>query len=192
MSEQELITQLRMGEESAFRELVSLFQDKVFNTAIGFLQSRQDAEDIAQEVFVTVYEKIHQFKGDSSLSTWIYRITLRHSLNFLRKQKRQKRFAFVQSLFTGQGLEPASELPFFHHPGVLLENTERAAVLFKAIEKLPDSQKAAFVLHKLEDLSYAEIAVVLQTTVPAVESLLSRAKQNLKKLLTAYYEKNEK
>lgn len=149
----------------------------------------QDAEDVAQEVFVTVYEKIYQFKGDSSLSTWIYRITVRHSLDFIRKQKRRKRFAFVQSLFAGNILQPVKD---FQHPGIQLENAERAAILFKAIEKLPDTQKVAFLLHKTEGLSYAEIAEVLQTTVPAIESLLSRAKQNLKKHLTHYYEKNEK
>ncbi|HNJ95924.1 MAG TPA: sigma factor, partial [Ferruginibacter sp.] len=80
MTEQELISGLRNGEEPAFRELVSLFQDRVFNTALGLLRHPTEAEDIAQEVFIQVYRSVRQFKGDSLLSTWIYRITVTKSL----------------------------------------------------------------------------------------------------------------
>lgn len=75
------------------------------------------------------------------------------------------------------------EIPDFNHPGVALEKKENAAKLFRAIAQLPENQKTAFTLHKLEDLSYHEISEVMQTTVPAVESLMHRAKQNLRKLL---------
>ncbi len=81
--------------------------------------------------------------------------------------------------------------PHFQHPGVLLENQERAAILFQALEKLPEKQKAAFVLHHLEALSYVEIAEVLQLSLSSVESLLFRAKQNLQRLLGDYYAKNK-
>lgn len=173
-------------------QLVNLYQDKVYNTALGLVQNPHDAEDIAQEVFVLVFQKIAQFKGNATLSTWIYRITVHCALDFLRKQKRQKRFGIIQQIFGKQELEPISEIPVFLHPGIQLENTERAAILFAAIEKLPDNQKTAFILHKLEAMSYAEIALVLETSVSAVDSLLSRAKQNLRKLLADYYQNNEK
>jgi RNA polymerase sigma-70 factor (ECF subfamily) len=81
-------------------------------------------------------------------------------------------------------------LPDFHHPGVKLDNKERATVLFKAISSLPENQKAAYTLHKLEGLSYREISEVLHTTVPAVESLMSRANANLRKKLEDYYTKH--
>ena len=98
----------------------------------------------------------------------------------------------MQSFFSDESVEPINEVPNHFHPGVQLENKERAAILFAAIDKLPDNQKAAFVLHKMEDLSYAEIAEVISVSVSSVESLMFRAKQNLQKLLRDYYEKNEK
>ena len=88
----------------------------------------------------------------------------------------------MQRLF-GDANEPLHEIPDFNHPGVALDRKENAAKLMKAIAQLPDNQKAAFTLHKLEDLSYQEISEVMQTSVPAVESLMHRAKQNLRKIL---------
>src|SRR5215831_6605998 len=159
----------------------------VHNTALGMLQNAEDAEDVAQEVFVQVYESIKTFKGESKLSTWVYRITLSKALDHLRKKKRKKRFAYIQSLF-GANNQTVVEVPDFNHPGVKLDNKERAATLFKAIRELPENQKIAFTLHKLEGLSYQEISDVMKTSVSSVESLMHRAKTNLKKSLEKYYE----
>ncbi len=189
MSDQELIKLLKEGNESAFKTIVEKWQDMVFNTCMGLVQDANDAEDVAQEVFIQVYESVEQFKGESKFSTWLYRIAVTKSLDHLRKKKRKKRFAFLQSLF-GVNEEEVIQDPEFHHPGVKLENKEQAAVLFKAISKLPDNQKAAFTLHKLEGLSYQEVAEALSTTVSSVESLMHRAKGNLRKILTDYYQKN--
>jgi RNA polymerase sigma-70 factor (ECF subfamily) len=180
LTEEELIIALRHGEEPAFKELVIQFQDKVFNTALGLLQHQTEAEDIAQEVFIQVYRSIQQFKGDSLLSTWIYRITITKSLDHLRSKKRKKRFGFISSLF-GDDNKPVYETGDFNHPGVLQERKEDAAILFKLIDKLPENQRTAFILNKVEELSYREIAAVLDTTESAVDSLLQRAKQNLRK-----------
>ena len=182
MNEQELILGLRKGDETAFKYLVDTYQDRVFNTAIGIVQNAEDAEDVAQEVFIQVYRSIHNFKGESKLSTWLYRIATTRSLDLLRSRKSKKRFGFMQRLF-GDDNEPIHELPNFNHPGVVLEKKENAAKLFKAIAQLPENQKAAFTLHKLEDLSYQEISEVMHTSIPAVESLMHRAKQNLRKIL---------
>lgn len=182
MNEFELIQGLRSGNEAAFKYLVDTYQDRVFNTAIGIVQNAEDAEDVAQEVFIQVYRSINQFKGESKLSTWLYRIATTRALDLLRSKKSKKRFGVIQRLF-GDGNEPIWELPDFHHPGVALEKKENAAKLFRAINHLPDQQKAAFTLHKLEGLSYQEVSDVLETTVPAVESLMHRAKQNLRKML---------
>lgn len=182
MTEQELIFGLRHGDEPAFKELVTQFQNKVFNTALGLLQHHTEAEDIAQEVFIQVFRSIQQFKGDSLLSTWIYRITITKSLGHLRSKKRKKRFSFLTNLF-GDNNTPVHEPEDFNHPGVLLENKEDAALLFKMIEQLPENQRTAFVLNKVEELSYRQIAAILNTTESAVDSLLQRAKQNLRKKL---------
>ena len=180
MTEQELIQALCKREEPAFRELVNIFQDKVFNTALGFLQNETDAEDIAQEVFIQVYRSIQTFKGNSLLSTWIYRITVTKSLDQIRKRKRKKRFGLIFNLFGEDNLaiiEPADH----NHPGIQKENKEDAAILFKLVDDLPKNQRTAFLLNKVEELSYREIALVLETTESAVDSLLQRAKQNLRK-----------
>ena len=156
------------------------------------MQNVEDAEDITQEVFVEVFQSVKNFKGESKLSTWIYRIAVSKSLEFLRWKNRKKRFGFMQSLLYNNLTETILEIPNFFHPGIQLENKERAAILFAAINKLPENQKTAFILHKIEGLSYAEVADVMHATVSSVESLLFRAKQSLQKLLGDYYEKNEK
>ena len=125
---------------------------------------------------------------ETKFSTWLYRITVSKALNHIRKKKRKKRFAFVQSLYgknDGQMIEP----PDFFHPGIKMENKENAAVLFKAVDQLPANQKTAFILNKTENLSYREIAEVMECTESAVDALLQRAKKNLQKNLKEYYEK---
>ena len=188
MSDWLLIERLKNKDESAFKTIVETWQEMVFNTALGILQSPEDAEDVAQEVFVQVYESIATFKGESKFSTWLYRITITKSMDHIRRKKRKKRFAVIQSLF-GSNDEVIHEPPDFHHPGVSLDNKERAALLFKAVDKLPENQKIAFTLNKLEGLNYQEISEIMNATVSSVESLLHRAKNNLKKHLEEYYKK---
>lgn len=188
----DLIRKLIEGDRISFEKLVKQFKNKVFNTSLSILQNVEDAEDITQEVFVEVFQSLKNFKGESKLSTWIYRIAVSKSLEFLRWKNRKKRFGFMQSLSYNNLTESILEIPNFFHPGIQLENKERAAILFAAIHKLPENQKTAFILHKTEGLSYAEVADVMQVTVSSVESLLFRAKQSLQKLLGDYYEKNEK
>ena len=186
MEEQEVIRRVKQGDEEAFKLLVDNYQDKVYNLCYSYLRNESDAEDLAQEVFVEVYRSIGSFHENAGLGTWIYRIAVNKSLEMIRKMKRQKRWAPVYSLF---GME--DRLSAFHkdevHPGVRLEDQERANVLFSNIENLPEKQKTAFLLHKIEGQSYSEIAGIMQTTVPSVESLLHRAKMNLRKSLYHYY-----
>jgi len=187
-NETELIEQLKRGDETAFKAIVEQWQDMVYNTILGIVQNETEAEDLAQDVFIKVFEKISSFKGDSKFSTWLYRIATTTALDHLRSKKRKKRSGFSQGL--GGGSDEKEEIPDFHHPGVSLDNKERAAVLFKAIEALPENQKAAYTLHKLEGLSYRDVSEVLNTTVSAVESLMSRANQNLRKQLEEYYNRH--
>lgn len=190
MTEQELISGIKSGNEKAFRELVNTRKSLVYNTVLGFVQNTEDAEDITQEVFVKVFESAHQFKGESAISTWIYRVAVTSALEFIRSKKRKKRFGFMRPLF-GENNEPEIEIPDFHHPGIRLDNKEKAAMLFRSIKKLPENQQIAFVLNKLEGLSYKEIAEVMKTSISAVESLLHRSKTNLKENLKNLYNLKE-
>ncbi len=191
MSETEFIHLLRRRDEQAFQQLIVEQRSRVFNTCFNILQSIEDGEDVCQDVFIEIFQSISKFKGDSQLSTWIYRIAITKSLEFLRKKNRKKRFGFFQSL-TGQGDYELNQPANFDHPGIQLENKELSRFLFAAIEKLPERQKVAFLLHKTENLSYADIAEVMEISVSSVESLLFRAKQGLQKILNTYYENNFK
>ncbi|MEY2834483.1 MAG: hypothetical protein RLZZ557_145 [Bacteroidota bacterium] len=186
LNEIELISRLKAGDAIAFKVLVETRQSLVFNTVIGFLQNAEDAEDVTQDVFVKIFESIPQFKGESALSTWVYRVAVTTALEFLRRKKRKKRFGFLSPIL-GENNEPTLELPDFNHPGVTLDNREKSAMLFKAIRELPENQQTAFVLNKVEGLSYQEVAEVMKTSLSAVESLLHRAKTNLKELLKNFY-----
>ena len=189
MNQPELIVQLQQGDEQAFKKLVDEWQDMVYNTAVSIVQNEDDADDITQDVFVQVYQSVSSFKGDSKFSTWLYRIVISKALDHVKKKKRKKRFAFVQSLF-GTASEEEIHPEEFNHPGVLMENRERAAELFKAMQQLPDGQRIAFTLHKLEAQKHQDIAAIMNISVTAVESLIARAKGNLRKTLQAYYTKN--
>ena len=180
MNQPELIVQLQQGDESAFKKLVDEYQVMVYNTALGIVQQADDADDITQEVFIQVYQSVSSFKGDSKFSTWLYRITIGKALDHEKKKRSKKRFGFMQHLFGG-GETDQLYLVEFDHPGVQLEKKERAGELFNALKQIPDKQRIAFTLHKLEGQSYQEVAEIMNTTLYAVESLMARAKTNLKK-----------
>jgi RNA polymerase sigma factor (sigma-70 family) len=189
--ETELIKLLKQKDKAAFKIIVETWQGMVYNTALGILQNAEDAEDVTQDAFIQVFESVGSFKGESKFSTWVYRITLSKAMDHIRKKKRKKRFAFIQSLY-GKNDKPLIDPPDFFHPGVSMENKENAAILFKAVEQLPPNQKSAFVLNKVEGLSYNEIGEVMKITESAVDALLHRAKANLKKILKEYYDSLKK
>jgi RNA polymerase sigma factor (sigma-70 family) len=189
LNQTELIVQLQQGDNQAFKRLVDEWQDMVYNTALGIVQKEEDADDITQDVFIQVYQSVSSFKGESKFSTWLYRIVISKALDHVKKKKRKKRFAFVQSIFGNYGEEDIYPEEF-NHPGVLMENKERAAELFKAMQQLPDNQRIAFTLHKLEAQKHQDIAAIMNLSVTATESLIARAKGNLRKILKQYYEEN--
>ncbi|GAB7086104.1 RNA polymerase sigma factor [Marinifilum fragile] len=186
MKEQELIEELKLGNQAAFRHLVESYQSMVVNTAMGMIHNMADAEDVAQEVFIQVYNSIYDFRLESSLKTWIYRITITRSLNAIRSKGRKSFFTRLEDLFftkreVGIG---ESSLP---NPQKRLEEMDHSEAIQSAMNTLPDNQKVAFTLSKYEDLSYKEIAEVMQVSKSSVESLLYRAKVNLQKKLLDYY-----
>ena len=185
--ETDFIERLSAGDERAFKSLFNLYKSKVYNTAAGFLTNENDAEDITQEVFIQVFKSIKHFKEKSQLSTWIYRITVTKCLDMLRKKKAKRRFAFITDIFEKEDKESKESFVNYEHPGVETDKKELSAILFKEIDYLPENQRIAFILNKVEQLSYREISGIMDTSVPAVESLISRAKANLKKRLEKYY-----
>lgn len=191
MEDKQFLEDLKAQKQAAYSRLLDEFQHKVYASCLSFVPNREDAEDVAQEVFVEVYNSIHKFKGNAKLSTWIYRIAVNKSLEFIRKKSAKKRFGFMQSI-TGSEIPMDKTAYFteFNHPGIQLENKENSEMLFKAINQLPEAQKVVFTLSKIDGLSYKEISEVTHKSVSSIESLLFRAKKNLQKILTKYY-KNE-
>lgn len=191
MSDAEIIEQLKQGSESAFKKLVENHQNLVVNTCYGLVQNREDAEDIAQEVFIEVYRNIQKFRADSKVSTWLYRIAVNRSLNHIRDNKKNKWFWSFEDEVAAKSRELQQlESSKTDEPEWELENKQRAIILHEAINSLPKNQKVAFTLSKYEELSYQEIAEVMELSVSSVESLLFRAKKGLQKKLYKCYKMN--
>lgn len=185
-TEEALIIQLQQGAAQAFKTVVEKYQTMVYNTTLSIVQNEMDAEDITQDVFVKVYQSVNEFKGDAKFSTWLYRITISKALDHEKRKKRKKRFTLVVNFF-GERNEEHNHPVEFNHPGVLLDNKEKATELFKALQLIPEKQRIAFTLNKIEGLNNYEIAEIMNTTFYAVESLIARAKINLKEKLKNYY-----
>lgn len=189
MTEQELIASLQEKSQSAFKFLVETYQNQVYNTCLGLLQNSEEAEEISQDAFIEVYKSVANFRGDSKLSTWLYRIATTKSLERIRKLKAKKRFAFLKSI-GGSKDEDEVQPATFLHPGVQMEQKEHAEALFSAIGQLPEKQRVGFTLVKVEGLPYQEVGEVMSMSLSSIESLMFRARKNLQKLLELYYEKN--
>lgn len=154
----------------------------VYNLALNYVQNTEDAEEITQDVFVNVYQSLSSFEGSSSMSTWIYRITINKSLDFLKAKNRKKRFGFMTSLFFDNSYDLKHNLPDeFNHPGILFEDKEAVKNIFKHINQLPENQKTALILHKIEQKTQVEVAEIMNLSAKAVESLVQRAKSTLSK-----------
>jgi len=164
-----------------FEEIYKQFSKLVFNLALQYVQNTEDAEEITQDVFLTVNQSLELFQQNSEIQTWIYRIAINKSLDFIKAKNRKKRFAFITSLFYDDGNELKNLGHNFNHPGILLEQKEALESLFQHINALPDNQKTALILSKLEQKSQKEVAEIMKLSTKAVESLLQRAKTNLAK-----------
>ncbi len=167
-------------DAAAFRAFILEHQTRVFNAVLNKVQHVQDAEDITQEVFIDVYRKPEAYRGEAAVSTWLYRIAMNKCIDHLRKKQRRR-----GGTATGEK-EPLD----FVHPGIVAENREKARFLYKAMRQLPDKQQTAWVLSEMENLSYKDIGEVMNLSLSSVESLLFRARQNLKKILSGL-SKNE-
>lgn len=191
LNETHLIKELKEGKQTAYAALLTEYEKMVYNTSLSFVPNVEDAQDIAQEVFIEVHNSIKKFKENSKLSTWIYRITVNKSLEFIRKKNAKKRFGFMQSI-TGNAIpiDKSSYFTEFNHPGVVLEQKEQKELLFKAINKLPESQQIVFTLHMIDGLSYKEVSEITQKSISSIESLLFRARKGLRKILEDYYKKD--
>ncbi len=169
-----------------FFNLYQQYNVLVYNVALNYLQNVEDAEEITQDIFVKLYNSLDKFKEQSTIKTWIYRITINKCLDFIKHKNSQKRF-FVFGKKSQNEFE-IQKISTYEHPGILLENQENAAILFKVINELNENQKTAFILSKIDGLSNPEIAAIMQVSISSVESLIFRAKTSLKEKLSNKFE----
>lgn len=178
---------MAVGSQYALQQLYEAYSSKVYNTIISYTKNEEDAEELLQDVFVTVFNTSSKFRFDSKVSTWVYRIAVNKSLDFLRKKKSVKRQGIFTSLYKKGTSEVIIEPVDFVHPGVKMENAENAKLLFRVIGELSENQKTAFILTQLEGLPQKEAAEIMKVSTKSVESLVQRAKSNLKKSLEKYF-----
>jgi RNA polymerase sigma-70 factor (ECF subfamily) len=190
MDEAQLIKGIQQGDRKSFKLLVEKYQQMVVNTCFGIVHNRADAEDLAQDVFLEIFRSAGNFRGDAKLSTWLYRIATNRSLNMIRNKKRKGFFESLEDAFTA-GKNRNKEISDDHsdHPDRNITNQQRADLIHRAIDQLPEKQRIAFTLNKYEELPYQQIAEVMEISLASVETLIHRAKKNLQKQLFNCYKK---
>ncbi len=171
-----------MSAAQNFAELYEAYNNMVFNLALNYVQQKEDAEDITQEVFVKLHQNLHKYDaGAASLKTWLYRITINQCLDFVKARQTKKRFGFITTLFSKESNEPLAEAIQFNHPGIAAEDREALQQLFTIINTLPHNQKTALLLTRMDGRPQSEVAEIMNLNIKAVESLLQRAKSAIEK-----------
>ena len=172
-----MIDRLKSKDNKAFTELIALYKQSVINTCFRFLLHQEDAEDIAQDVFVEVFQSIEHFRGDAKLSTWIYRIAVNKCLDEIKKRNRKKRITSLGKLL---------HLDVVNHwiaggalPDADLHEMDSMKEVAAVLNRLPENQRVAFTLSKIDGFTNAEIAAIMNTTTIAVESLIYHAKKTI-------------
>jgi RNA polymerase sigma-70 factor (ECF subfamily) len=186
-----LLRRLRERDERAFRELVETYQDRVFNLIFRMIGLREEAEDLAQEVFVTTFKTIEHFRGESKLSTWLYRVAVNHCKNrikYLARRHDRKTGALDEAaereaVAAGDGPIGAGQIP---RPDRAVEGAQLDLLVQRAIAELDEDHRVVVVLRDIEDLSYEEIGAITGLPEGTVKSRLHRARLALKQKLAKH------
>lgn len=183
-----LVELFKGGDTEAFEEMLSRYESKVMNLALRFTRNQEDAEEVMQDVFTTLYRKIDGFKGQSAFSSWLYRIVVNAAFMKLRKRK-QSQTVSIEDLAPAvkQYCLDREALAGAHSHNVAVSR-EMQDILQQAIYKLPDQYRAVFVLRDVDGLSNQETGEILKLSIPAVKSRLHRSRIMLRKKLQRYYE----
>jgi RNA polymerase sigma-70 factor, ECF subfamily len=182
MEETELIEQIINHEEKACRVFIDLHKDMVFRICMSFVNNKEDAEELTQDVFIDAFTGIKSFKKESKIQTWLYRIAINKALNCKRKQHKtslMERLGFSSSV-DRVNLEK-SEVEESREAKIIVEENNR--ILYKCIDGLSEDQRIAFTLNKVDGFSYAEVAEIMKISLAKTETLIFRAKKKLQEKL---------
>ena len=180
INDNQIIEQFSDGKtDSAATSLIRQYQNFVYSTALRFVQNYDDADDLTQEVFIKAIGNIEKFRGDSSLKTWLYRITSNLCMSFLRKKKIKKLFIPGHNETSDDFIMKDSE----PEPDKILENNEFTKIFNQFVSKLPAKQRETFVLRYYDDLSYEEISKILKVSVGGLKANYFHAVQKLSRMI---------
>lgn len=185
ISEAEFINQLKKGSEKAFNQLITENQNKVYKLALSLVKNPTDAEDIAQETFVRVYTSINSFKGNSSLSTWLHKITYNLALDFIKKNS--KKAKVTKTLDDPEDAELLSLSGETDIPERVFENSQLKELIYSSLNKLPEEQRVLIELKDIHGFSYEEILEITGLKEGTMKSRLIRGRASLKKMLQSVW-----
>lgn len=178
-----LVAAINRGDQDAFKQIIEAYQDKIMRVCMGFVGNREDAEDLAQDVFIQLFKSSSGLRGEARLSTWLYRVAVNKSLNHIRSRKLKKQYENIE---ISDAFDPASG----EEADDRIKASDHRKALREAIGRLPENQRTAFILQKYEELSYEEISKVMKLSLSSVQSLIFRARKNLQDYLLEYFRKN--
>jgi RNA polymerase sigma-70 factor, ECF subfamily len=181
-----LVRKLRERDEKAFREIVETYGDRVYNLIYRMLGNREEAEDVSQEVFITVFKSIDSFRGDSKFSTWLYRIAVNHCKNrikYLARRHDRDQSEYDEEALRDQAVGTTTAPNPSPRPDKQLEGVELEQIMQRCIAQLEEEHRLVIVLRDVEDLSYDEICAITNLPTGTVKSRLHRARLALKKMM---------
>jgi RNA polymerase sigma-70 factor, ECF subfamily len=183
----ELIQKIRSGQKELYGDLVRQYHNKVMGYCLSMLQNHSEAEEAAQDIFVKAYRSLPKFKGNSSFSTWLYRITTNHCLDLLRKRNRRKTFS-LDALIEDEGDRIHG---LFSTNAMAASQMEHRDLAGKILSTLPEDYRTILTLREADGLEYQEIAEVLNCSLDAVKGRLSRARKTLQENLRHFLPQND-
>ena len=188
--EEALVREFQGGDLEAYDKIAEIYQKKIYSLSFNLTRNQMDAQDVTQEVLLTLFRKIHTFQGKSAFSSWVYRITLNASYMKLRSKKKEPNVSIDELMpsFNGAGFQQEKIQDWSENTESLLFTNETSDVINKAIDLLPEKEKVVFLLRDVEGLSTEKAGEILDLTVPAVKSRLHRARLFLRKKLSSYFE----
>jgi RNA polymerase sigma-70 factor, ECF subfamily len=186
-----LVERVRAGDSAAFQELVSRYENKVYRLAIKLTRNEALAEEVLQEVFIKIFEKLDTFRGESALSSWIYRIAANAAFSKLNLEKRHQHADLDDAMPQAEASLHERTDTAQASPDRPLLSEEAVGVISRAIERLPEDFRVVITLRDVEGLPNEEVARILELSVPAVKSRLHRARLLLRKRLAKYFDRQD-
>ena len=186
-TDDQLVAEFRSGDKESFEELISRYSEKAYSLASRMCRNQEDAEEVLQDVFTTVYRKLDKFQGKSSFSSWLYRVTVNASLMKLRKNRQDKSIPMEDALPDDEHtlILQTSEADLSDE---ITLRKEVSSVLEEAIHKLPDDYRPVFILRDIDGLTSKEVGKILGLSIPAVKSRLHRSRLMLRRRLSMFYQ----